>query len=137
MSMNSSNFPFVWMRFSHEPGHDHEKDFAAFEANLKRGEPFVLLTDTAPAEDHEHSPEEKRRTAFWMREHKAELRKLVQAMIMVEPSQAKRLGIKAFAVLFAKFWGYPLIVAASHEEAMEIAKGLLGNPRMAFSGLRE
>ncbi|MAD03382.1 hypothetical protein [Pseudoalteromonas sp.] len=125
MSMNSTNFPFVWMSFSHEPEHDHEKDFEAFEANLQRGEPFVILTDTAPAEDHAHSPEDKRRTAFWLKEHKAELRELVLAMILIEPSQAKRLAIKAFAMLFAKFWGYPLMLASSHEDAMEIAKGLL------------
>ncbi|MED5525138.1 MAG: hypothetical protein VX447_10345 [Pseudomonadota bacterium] len=125
MSMNSANFPFVWMSFSHEPGHDHEKDFEAFEANLQRGEPFVILTDTAPDEDHAHSPEDKRRTAFWLKEHKAELRELVLAMILVEPSQAKRLGIKAFAVLFAKFWGYPLLLAASREEAIEMARELL------------
>ena len=62
--MNSSDFPLVWMNLTQEPGHDHQKDFDEFEANLQRGEPFVLLTDTAPVEDHEHSPEEKKRTAL-------------------------------------------------------------------------
>ena len=125
MSMNSSDFPLVWMNLTQEPGHDHEKDFAEFEANLQRGEPFVLLTDTAPAEDHEHSPEDKKRTALWMKQHKDALRKLVLAMILVEPSSAKRLGFKAFAVVFAKFWGYPLLLAASREEAIAMAKELL------------
>lgn len=125
MSMNSANFPLVWMRFSQEPGHDHEKDFAEFEANLQRGEPFVLLTDTPPSEDHEHSPEDNKRTALWMKKHKAELRRLVLAMIMVEPNSAKRLGFKAFATVFAKFWGYPLLLASSREQAIEIARELL------------
>ncbi|SEB17564.1 hypothetical protein [Marinobacterium iners] len=125
MSMNSSDFPFVWMSFSQEPGHDQEKDFEEFEANLQRGKPFVILTDTAPDEGHEHSPEDKKRTALWMKKHKAELRKQVLATILIEPSPAKRLGIKPFAVLFAKFWGYPLMLAASREEAMTIARGLL------------
>ncbi|WP_252717213.1 hypothetical protein [Herbaspirillum sp. B65] len=123
--MNSSNFPYVWMSLAQEPGHDHDKDYIEFEANLARGEPFVLLTDTAPAEDHEHSPEEKKRTALWMKKNKLELRRLVLAMIVVESSPAKRLGFKAFAVVFAKFWGYPLLLAASRQEAMEIAKELL------------
>ena len=132
MSMNSSNFPFVWMSLSPEPGHDPENDFVEFEANLKRGEPFVLLSDSAPAEGHEHTQEEKNRTSLWMKKHKGELRKLVLAMILVEPSPAKRLGFKAFAVVFAKFWGYPLILASSREEAMTIAKGLLpGHPTSA------
>ncbi len=127
MSMNSSNFPFVWMNFSQEPGHDHEKDFEEFEANLQRGEPFVLLSDSAPTEEHEHTPLEKKRTSLWMKKHKAELRRLVLAMVLVEPNTAKRLSFKAFAVVFAKFWGYPLLLAASREEAMEIAKELLRN----------
>lgn len=125
MSMNSSQFPLVWMSRGQDPGQDSQKDFDEFEANLKRGEPFVLLSDTAPSEVHEHAPEEKRRTALWMKKHKAELRKLVLAMIMVEPNAAKRLSFKAFAILFTKFWGYPLLLAPTREEAMDIAKGLL------------
>lgn len=125
MSMNSANFPLVWMSLTQEPGHDHQKDFDEFEANLQRGEPFVLLTDTAPAEDHEHSPEEKKRTALWMKKHKVELRRLVLAMILVEPNSAKRLGLKAFSAVFAKFWGYPLHLAPSREQAVEMARELL------------
>ena len=60
-----------------------------------------------------------------MKKHKAQLRKQVLAMIQIEPSQAKRLGYKAFAALFAKFWGYPLLLAASREEAVEMARALL------------
>jgi hypothetical protein len=125
MSMNSSQFPFVWMSFGQGLGQDSQKDFDEFEANLKRGEPFVLLSDTPPTEGHEHAPEEKKRTSLWMKKHKTELRTLVQAMIVVEPNAAKRLGFKAFAMVFTKFWGYPLLLAASREEAIEIAKGLL------------
>lgn len=125
MSVNSSDFPYVWMSFTQGPGHDHQNDFAEFEGNLQRGEPFVLLTDTVPAEDHEHSPEEKKRTALWMKKNKFELRKWVLAMIMIEPNSAKRIGFKAFAVVFAKFWGYPLLLAASREQAMEMARELL------------
>ncbi|QQQ51869.1 hypothetical protein JJQ97_06465 [Pseudomonas syringae] len=125
MSVNSSDFPYVWMSFTQGPGHDHQKDFAEFEANLQRGEPFVLLTDTAPTEEHEHSPEEKKRTALWMKKNKVELRKWVLAMIMIESNSAKRLGFKAFSVVFAKFWGYPLLLAASREQAMEMARELL------------
>ncbi|MGE4337711.1 MAG: hypothetical protein AB7E55_17285 [Pigmentiphaga sp.] len=125
MSMDSSQFPYVWMSLTHEPGHDFKQDFAEFEANLKRSKPFVLLTDSAPAEDHEHSQEERKYTSLWMKKHKAELRKLVLGMIVIEPNAVKRLGFKAFAVVFGKFWGYPLMLASSREEAMEIAKSLL------------
>ncbi|WIF69580.1 hypothetical protein QN096_10735 [Metapseudomonas otitidis] len=125
MSMNSTDFPLVWMSFAQEHGHDPQEDFDKFAANLQRGEPFVLLSDTPPGDDHDHSPEEKKRTALWMKKHKAQLRSLVLALIMVEPSVARRLGFKAFAGLFAKVWGYPLLFAASHEEAIEMANELL------------
>ena len=125
MSMNSSEFPLVWMNFAQEPGHDHQDDFDEFEANLQRGEPFVLLTDTTNAEIHEHSREENKRTALWMKKHKVELRRLVLAMILIESNSAKRLGFKAFAAVFAKFWGYPIFLVASREQAIEMARGLL------------
>lgn len=124
MSMNSSQFPFVWITLGQSSEGDPQKDFDEFETNLKRGEPFVLLSETAPTDNHDHSADDKKRTALWMKSHKEELRKLVLAMIMVESNAAKRLGLKAFAIVFAKFWGYPLLLAASREEAMDIARGL-------------
>lgn len=127
MSMNSADFPLVWMNLAQGPGHEHQDDFDAFEENLRRGEPFVLLTDTAPSEEHEHSPEEKKRMGLWMKQHKAELRRLVLAMILVEPNPTKRITFKAFSVVFTKFWGYPLYLAPSREQAIEMAKELLSH----------
>ena len=134
MSINSSNFPLVWMNLTQEPEHDHQRDFDELEANLRRGEPFVLLTDTVPAEDHAHSPEEKKRTALWMKKHKVALRELVLAAILIEPNAAKRLGFKAFGVVFAKFWGYPLLLAASREQAIEMARELLPKEGKSSNG---
>lgn len=125
MPLDSTNFPLVWMSYDHGPDHDHDEDFAALEANLKRGVPFVILTDSAPAEDHEHSQDEKKRTALWMKKHKAALRTLVLAMIVIEPNVAKRLAFRPFGVAFAKFWGYPMWLAMSREEAVKIAAELL------------
>lgn len=48
--------------------------------------PFVVLTDFAPAEEHEHSQEDKKRMSLWMKKHKVELWTLVPAMIVIEPS---------------------------------------------------
>ncbi len=64
-----------------------------------------------------------------MKKHKIELRKWVLAMILVEPNSAKRLGFRAFAAVFAKFWGYPLLLAASRQQAMEMARELLAKDR--------
>lgn len=125
MSLDNTNFPLVWMSYEEAPDHDHDEDFEVLEASFKRGVPFVILTDNAPTEDHEHSHEEKKRTALWMKKHKAELRTLVLTMIVIEPNAAKRLAMKPFGVAFAKFWGYPLRLTSSREAAMEIAGKLL------------
>ncbi|WP_111431272.1 hypothetical protein [Rhodobacteraceae bacterium DSL-40] len=125
MPLDITNFPLVWMSYDDAPDHDHDEDFAALEASLERGAPFVILTDNAPTEDHDHSHEEKKRTALWMKKHKAELRALVRAMIVIEPNSAKRLAFRTFGVAFAKVWGFPLRLAQTREEAMELAGNLL------------
>lgn len=45
MSMNSSDFPLVWMDLAQGPEHEHQDDFDAFEENLRRGSPsyFSLI----------------------------------------------------------------------------------------------
>jgi hypothetical protein len=137
MPLDSSHFPLVWISYEHGPGHSHDEDFEALEANLKHGAPFVLLTDSVMTEEDEHSQEEKKRTSLWMKKHKAELRSLVLAMIVIEPSAAKRLAFKAFGVAFATFWGFPMKLALSREEATEIAEKLLSerwDPRAPTHG---
>ena len=125
MPLDSTNFPIVWMSYDEGPDHDDDEDLAALEVNLKRGKPFVILTDNAPTEEHEHTQEEKKRTALWMKRHKAELRSLVLTMIVIEPNAAKRLAFKTFGVAFGKFWGFPMGVVTTREEAMEMADNML------------
>lgn len=125
MPLDNTNFPLVWMSYDEEPDHDHDEDFEALEASFRRGTPFVILTDNAPSEEHEHSQEEKKRTALWMKKHKAELRSLVLAMVVIEPNAAKRMAFKPFGLAFSKFWGYPMKLASTREEGIEIAGKLL------------
>jgi len=127
MPLDISNFPLVWMNYDEAPDHDHDEDFAALEACFRRGAPFVILSDNAPTEDeeHDHSHEERKRTALWMKKHKLELRTLVRAMIVIEPSAAKRLAFKTFGAVFSKFWGFPLKIAVNRKEAMNVAETLL------------
>lgn len=127
MPLDIRNFPLVWMNYDEAPDHDHDEDFEALEACFRRGAPFVILSDNAPTEDeeHDHSQEERKRTALWMKKHKAELRTLVRAMIVIEPSATKRLAFKTFGAVFSKFWGFPLKIAVTRKEAMDVADTLL------------
>ncbi|KQS82487.1 hypothetical protein ASG32_23275 [Methylobacterium sp. Leaf361] len=127
MTMNCENFPIVWMSFADEPGHDHDDELADFEELLSRGRHFVILTQDPPSNDHEHSKEEKKRTALWMKRHKIRLRILVLAMIVVEENTLKRAAIKSFAPGFGAFWGFSIIAATNRNEALSIASRLLSD----------
>ena len=126
MQIDASQFPLVWMRFNALGTDPEVSPFAEFESLLARKEIFVLLNDEGLDKgDHEHSPEEKRQTSLWMKGHKRELRAFVKAAIYIEPNTAKRLAIKAFAVVYEKFWGYPMLMVATKGGALALAQQLL------------
>ncbi len=64
-------------------------------------------------------------TTRWMKAHKNELKTFVKASILIEPNTVKRAAARPFAIIYEKFWGYPLLIAASKEEALATAKTLL------------
>lgn len=136
MLIDATQFPLVWMQIAAPSKAAEESPFAEFETLLARKEVFVLLNEEGLDRDkHEHSPEEMKQTSLWMKRHKDELRAFVKASIHIEPNAAKRLGAKAFAVVFEKFWGYPMLTTATKEEALALAQNLLaGEPRKAETG---
>ncbi|SKC74305.1 hypothetical protein [Paraburkholderia hospita] len=126
MLIDAAQFPLVWMRINAPSNNAEASPFSEFEALLAREEVFVLLNDEELDKgEHEHSPEEMKQTSLWMKRHKSELRAFVKAAIYIEPSTAKRLATKAFAVVYEKFWGYPMLMVASNDEALALAKKLL------------
>lgn len=129
MFIDSSNFPLVWMRREATSIDDPQDAFEGFADLLTRKQAFVFLTDEGFEQDHEHSKEERKQTSLWMKKNKAEIRAYVKGMVLIEPNAAKRLAAKAFAVVFGKFWGYPLVITGSKDEALKLAHGLLiGQP---------
>ena len=103
-----------------------EDALLTFEHLLAREQPFLLLHEKAVDENnHEHAHEERKRASIWMKKNKAALRAYVKGMIQVEPSAAKRLALKPFAVTFGKAWGYPLLVVESENRAWALAEDVL------------
>jgi len=125
MQLDLSAFPLVWMRREAAPVQP-DILFAQFDALLARRQAFVILSEEGFDEDgHEHPQEERRRAALWMKQNKAAIRAYIQGMVLVEPSAAKRLAGKAFAVMFGKFWGYPLHFGTSRDDALDIAQHMI------------
>ena len=125
MLLNAATFPIVRLSYDQGLAGTADEAFAAFEALLDRGTPFVIIGQGANVDEHEHDQGEQRRLALWSKKNKPRLREFVKALIYVEPSRAKRIGMRAFQIMSEKFWGYPMLVAASEAEALEMANGLL------------
>ncbi|QJI38469.1 MULTISPECIES: hypothetical protein [unclassified Pseudomonas] len=126
MQLDSAMFPVVKIVFDAPSDTPPQDTFVAFEALLRREEPFVLLHEKAVDESaHEHSHEERKQASIWMKKNKVALRAFVKGMIQVEPSSAKRLALKPFAVMFGKAWGYPLLVVESRDQAWALARDVL------------
>jgi hypothetical protein len=131
MYLDNSNFPLVWMSLTGSADRDTGLFYAEFESLLAREQSFVLLSDDKHDENsHEHTPAERKQITLWMKKNKSALRSFVKGMVQIEPNAAKRVATKAFAVMFGKFWGYPLLVAASKTQALEIAQKLVAGETM-------
>jgi hypothetical protein len=122
MLVDDTQFPLVWMRA--DTSDTPASPFASLETLLAREESFVLL-DNLAHEEHEDTPEERKQLALWMKSHKAALRTFIKAAIHIEPDADKQAAARAFSPTYEKFWGYPLRVVASTEEALALARELL------------
>ena len=138
MIIDDSKFPIVWVDFQHSleqaatENHHHDKDMAAFTNLFESGKPFVMIsTGEAPEEKQKHSREETRKINAWRKLNKEKL-KYIQATIQVEPSKVKRVGLSLFASVYEKFWGNPLLIAPTQEEALEIAENVLRKANSSF-----
>jgi len=131
MIIDDSKFPIVLVDFQHSleqaenENHNHDTDMVAFTSLFDSGKPFVMVsTGEAPEEKHKHSREETRKINAWRKINKEKL-KCIKATIQVEPSKVKRAGLKLFSSVYEKFWGNPLLLAQTQEEALELAANVL------------
>lgn len=127
MYMDISDFPIVWLHY--RPNQDKPGDnvLTTFEALLDRATPFVMIGLDAFSDEneHEHSPDERKNMALWVKKNRTRLRQAVLASILVEPSTAKRDAATTFVAMAGKFWGYPTLLAASTAMALGMAERLL------------
>lgn len=126
MRLDSTTFPVVKIVFDAPSEGGPQDAFLAFEGLLAREQAFMLLHEKSVDENnHEHSHEERKQASIWMKKNKQALRMFVKGMIQIEPSAAKRLALKPFAVMFSKAWGYPLLVVESKDQAWALARDVL------------
>ncbi|TDV09459.1 hypothetical protein [Paraburkholderia caballeronis] len=134
MLIDPADFPFVWMRMNAQPIDRTTYAFAEFDALLARRRPFVFLNDEGLGDSRpERSPDELKEASLWMKQHRSDLQAFVKAAIFIEPDAEKRRANEPFTSVYERFWGYPMRVVASTDDAIGVARQLL-NEASGHSG---
>ncbi len=127
MYVDATAFPEVWMDFTHGTGQTIDEVLDVYTGLLARGAPFVFLGEGGDVEGDKdaHAVADRKKISLWMKRNKTPITALVRAMIYIEPNTSKRIAARAFALVYEKFWGYPMFVAASRDEASAIIRTVL------------
>lgn len=129
MILEEEDFPLVRMRYDAPDWADGETAFQTFERLLRRETQFVVAG--LGAAQHEASPDERKQVLLWMKRHRDALRRFVIVMVAVEPQAANRFIARAQAATYEKFWGFPMLVVASEDDAVTLATRLLSGELVA------
>ncbi|CAB5681929.1 Uncharacterised protein [Delftia tsuruhatensis] len=124
MYIDSSSYPLVRMGYERDKAQPVDRLLEDFSALLDRGQAFVFFSDGDMSQE-ERSPEERKKVVLWMKARRTELKSLVRALVHAEPDAHKREQARAFAQMFGKAWGYPMLLVASTQEARQTALDLL------------
>lgn len=124
MYIDSSSYPLVRMGYERDKAVPVDRLLEDFSALLDRGQAFVFFSDGDMSQE-ERSPEERKKVVLWMKARRPELKSLVRALVHAEPDVQKRAEAEAFAQMFGKAWGYPMLLVASTQEARQRAAQLL------------
>lgn len=127
MKIDASKFPVVRMQENVDEREPVDAVLDCYLRLLQRDELFVVIADSFPDQSarKQESVEDRRSVTLFMKEHKAEIKRLIKAHIQIVTDLELREEAQQFSILFKKFWGYPMVVVASEEEALHRASILL------------
>ncbi|MDO4724589.1 MAG: hypothetical protein Q4A97_07485 [Comamonadaceae bacterium] len=123
--MDFSHWPALIVRL---PGADQAPVlFGMLEAALQRGQPFALVADMAeylggPPE----TPEQRKAAALWLKRHHQTFFSLCRGNVYVLADANARAALLASGRQQARASGLPIEAAATLDEALAIARRLLG-----------
>ncbi|TWB22718.1 hypothetical protein FBZ89_103345 [Nitrospirillum amazonense] len=118
-----SRFPVVTTRpGAARPGYAPQWE-REMDALLRRGLPFVILMPDPPQGEEAH--EDRRLRGMWLKRNRDTLAALCRAVITVEPDAVRRAAFKVQAAIAVKAFGVAMEVAATGEEAANLATALL------------
>lgn len=125
MQIDARGFPLVRMNFA-RTGEAIDDMLAQFSRLLMLREDFVFLGEGGDFEDgSDDDIAGRKRAALWIKKNRSAVKRLVKALIYIEPNEEKRAAGNDFAGIFEKFWGYPMLMVSSDDEAQAVANLML------------
>lgn len=127
MKMDASQFPVVWVRESTDDTVSVQETLAEYLSLLKLGESFVVIANEFPSQQErkQEKVEDRRAATLFMKAYKTELRQLIKGHIQIVSGPEEKIEAQQFSSIFEKFWGYPMLVVDTQEQAELLAATLL------------
>lgn len=126
MHIDSSDFPIVRLNSDASSVAPIKEVLRQLSDILARNKVFLFMSE-GPLDTSGDDIEDRKKMSLWMKANKNEIRRLVKGHIHVQPDTAQRTAAQAFATTSEKFWGYPMFIVPTTEEAQVKAKALLAS----------
>ncbi|GAA5098683.1 hypothetical protein [Wohlfahrtiimonas larvae] len=124
MKVDAIEFPIVRVDYVKGPNENIEDTLSDLSDLLKRQQPFVFVGEGVPQEENKNL-EERKKVALWMKANHEDVQKWIKGHVHVVKEADKFEMMQEFSIIFKKFWGYPMIVVRTSEEALSEAALLL------------
>lgn len=125
MKIDSSNFPIVYLDYGASSRRNFNQILLHLKQLLERKQPFVIIGSGASDHDDEERNDDRRKISFWTQANRQAVQKYIKVHLYVASDIDNQKKAEAFAQTFEDFWGYPMVVVNSREEALAKAQLLL------------
>lgn len=126
MQIDATNYPIIRMDDASSQDMSVDTVLASLSELLARGNALVLWGDGELGEEN-GSVDDRRKVAMWMKANRDEIQRLIKGHVHVVADAEKRSAADAMSAVFIKFWGYPMFVVESVDDAFRKANALLAN----------
>lgn len=124
MHIDATRFPLVWLDYDLAHADSTETVLDDMSALLAREQPFVYIA-SGGFDDREPDIDARRKVAGWMKANSTAIVRFTKAHVHIAGSAEEHRKAEEFGRFFEKFWGYPLLIADSLEDAQAKAAELL------------
>ncbi|OON38999.1 hypothetical protein BTJ39_15230 [Izhakiella australiensis] len=96
-----------------------------FQQLLGENQPFVLVTDHSEDDHRNETKEDRKKRVEFFKQIKQQMRQLCRGMIVLENDKPIPAAARAAALTASKAFGYPILFAASEEDAIKQGQQLM------------